>query len=86
MLKEIIAGWLNYGFQSEEAEAMARERAKVCSKCENAESGFIVSLIGDEIKDIEGLVCRLCNCPLSGLTRSPESKCKIDKWKANSKQ
>ena len=86
MLKEIISGWSNYVFPSEEIEQMAMERAKVCSECEHVEKGLVAELIGDRIEDIEGLVCGLCHCPLSGLLRSEESKCKIDKWKPYHKQ
>ena len=61
---------------------MAKSRAIECAKCDHAEYGIIAELIDDEIKDIRGLKCSLCDCPLSGLLRSPEEKCKIDKWQA----
>lgn len=81
-LNNIITGWKNYVFESKEIESMAKARAVECAKCENAEWGYFPSLVEDRIKDVRGLSCTLCSCPLSGLLRSPESKCKIEKWQA----
>lgn len=68
-------------FPDKAIEALAHERASVCGKCEHAVKGMIAVMIEDEIEDIEGLVCGLCNCPLSGKIRSVESKCEDGKWK-----
>lgn len=64
---------------------MAEARAIECAKCEHSVKGFVASLVNDEIKDIEGLVCNLCDCPLSGLLRSPDETCKANKWQARTK-
>ena len=64
---------------------MAKARAVECAKCDNAEWGFVAMLFEDGIKDIKGLKCGLCDCPLSGLLRSPEESCKIGKWQARTK-
>lgn len=80
VLKEIVAGWSNFIFPSAEIEAEARKRAKVCSKCDHAVTGSIMRFVGDDIECIEGLVCDLCDCPLSAKTRSMDSKCEAGKW------
>lgn len=79
---EITSGWINLKFPSPEIEEMAKKRAKICSKCPEAVPGtWLQAIVGDDqIKEISGLKCRLCNCPLSAKDRSPDSSCPIDKW------
>ena len=79
-LQNIIDGWKYYAFEDKAIEEMALKRAKICGKCEHAVKGVVAQFIDDDIKDIKGMVCNLCTCPLSGLTRSPNEKCKADKW------
>lgn len=79
-LQNIIDGWRGYLFEGKETEAMAMKRAKVCADCEHAVTGMIAQFIEDDIKDIEGLVCGLCDCPLSAKCRSKFETCKAGKW------
>jgi len=79
-LSSILTGWKNYAWESEEVREMAEARAKECGKCDSAVSGPVPTFIVDKIKDIEGLVCNECDCPLSALLRSPKEKCKQKKW------
>lgn len=81
-LANIIDGWSNYAFEGEDVRKMALERAEHCGKCPHAVKRFYAALVVDEIKDIEGYVCNLCSCPLSALLRSPDEKCKDNKWQA----
>ena len=84
-INNILIGWKNVVFESKEIEQMARSRAIKCAKCEHAVTGWIAVMIEDSIEDIEGLKCGKCDCPLSALLRSPDSKCKLNKWQANKK-
>ena len=79
-LNNILQGWKNYAFESKEIESMAKARAVECAKCELAVYGLVSSLVDDRIEDIKGLKCSMCDCPLSGLLRAPDEKCKLDKW------
>lgn len=81
-LINILSGWKNYVFENEEVETMAKNRAVHCATCENAEYGFVQSLINDEIKDIKGMICNKCDCPLSAKLRSPNENCPKGLWQA----
>ena len=84
-LNNILQGWKNYVWESVDIKGMATARAFECAKCDKAVYGMVASLIDDEIKDIKGLKCSLCDCPLSGLLRSPGESCKENKWQARTK-
>lgn len=79
-LQSILEGWKNYFFENQEAEIMAKLRAVECAKCPFAEKKWYAELINDELKDIEGMVCAKCDCPLSSKLRSKEEKCPESKW------
>lgn len=64
---EIKEGWKNYMFPNEKVEQIAKKRASICSDCD--QNGFGV--------------CKACGCPLAAKTRSPESKCPLNKWEIN---
>lgn len=64
---EIKEGWKNYIFPNQEIEEMAEKRAIICSDCDK--NGFGV--------------CQECGCPLVAKTRSPKSKCPLNKWEIN---
>ena len=78
--RTIINGWTNYINSNPAIELMAMERAKVCGKCEHAKEGMIAQFMDDEVKQIKGLECALCMCPLSTKLRAVEETCLIDKW------
>lgn len=81
MLKEIIGGWKNYYFENKEVEAIAKSRAVVCSTCPHAKHSEFIDIIDNKPEAMKGLVCDVCNCPLSKKTRSLTSKCDLSKWK-----
>lgn len=85
--KEIASGWANYIFPNPEVEKIAIERAKICSKCPNAIHGtWLEGYVKDKsIKEVSGLKCNICNCPLSAKCRSKDSECPEDKWPAITK-
>lgn len=73
---EISEGWTNLVIKDPEIEAMAKERATECAKCPHAVPGkWIQSMPDKSIKEIEGLKCEICTCPLSAATRSPKKEC-----------
>jgi len=78
--RSIINGWANYIFEKPEIELMAMERAKACSKCEHASHAAILDFFEDEVKEIKGMVCDFCDCPLSTKLRSIEEKCPLGLW------
>ena len=56
-------------------------RATICKKCPNAIIGTYEKFMPDEtLKEIQGLKCNLCKCPLSTKLRSKKEKCPIGKW------
>lgn len=80
-LKAILKGWENYIFTDPEVEAKAKERAKICANCPMAKKGTYPQLMKDyTLKDVEGMVCGVCGCPLSTLLRQDEKKCELNKW------
>lgn len=78
MISNIVSGWVN--FIAGNYGNLAKTRAKICSKCPNYTTGWYTSIIKDDIKEINGLLCGLCGCPLSTLLRDPKSKCKAGNW------
>jgi len=81
MLKEIIGGWKNYYFENEAVETIAKIRAEVCSTCPHAKHSEFIEIIDFKPEPMKGLVCDVCDCPLSKKTRSLTSKCDLNKWK-----
>lgn len=54
-----------------------KRRAKICMDCPAAKYSKLLSLIKDELKEVEGMVCDECGCPLVAKTRSSD---KCYKW------
>lgn len=77
-MKKIIQGWKAY--LKNEKRGLAKNRAKVCKVCEHAIVGTYEKIMKDEIKEIKGLKCKVCGCPLSTKLRSEDSKCPKNKW------
>lgn len=65
IVKEILDGLTNYAFKTPQIEALAYERAEVCSVCEFLNVNR----------------CGKCGCFVIFKARSPKSKCPINKWK-----
>ena len=80
-LKDIYNGWKSYIVNDEIDLEVAKLRAKECSSCDKKVIGtFEIFLPDYQIKEIQGLKCGVCNCPLSTATRSKDYKCPIGKW------
>ena len=78
-IEQIKQGWQNYLDRSEYDDEIVNKRAKICSNCDHAKQGKLLTFIKDELKEIQGFYCGLCTCPLSAKIRS-ESKCDIQRW------
>ena len=82
-LKDIINGWGAYVINDETSKEIAKARAKKCSVCDKSVriKGLMEVLLPDySIKEIQGLKCSVCSCPLSTATRSKNYKCPFGKW------
>jgi hypothetical protein len=79
-LDNIINGWKNFILKSEVTELIAVERAIKCVECRHAKNGFLTAFINDDLKQIKGVYCEKCKCPLSAKLRSENEKCPIGKW------
>ena len=83
--KNFFSGWGNWLTDNPEAAKMAKERAKACQDCIFSVKSKYLDWVGDDIKEIEGYVCDMCDgCPLSAKLRASESECEHpdgSKWK-----
>lgn len=81
-IKEIVEGWKNYAFTDPKIEELAEYRAGICGECPEPQPGLFQVLDNStmKFKQVEGLVCNQCGCPLSAKTRSPNSACPLNKW------
>lgn len=80
----IISGWKNVIFKNKDIEELANVRAKICASCPEANKKYKFKqfLPGEKIatKEIEGLACNVCGCPLSAKIRQVLENCPQDKW------
>jgi hypothetical protein len=75
----IIEGWKKY-LQGEVTE-LEKKRAEICKACPHAVVGSYEKLMPDfELKEIQGLKCDVCKCPLSTKLRANDEKCPLGKW------
>jgi hypothetical protein len=82
-IKDILSGWKNYIIDDPAIEAMAKQRAKICSTCPQAKEGKFTAVLKDyRIHEIEGLYCGKCLCPLSAKVRSENETCPLNKWQS----
>ncbi len=63
-LRSIYDGWKHIVWSSKEVEAVAMERAKICSECALSKMSF----------------CKQCGCYIPAKIRSMTEKCPINKW------
>lgn len=78
-ISNIISGWKKYIKGELTDDEM--ERAKKCAVCPHAVVGVYEKFMPDNsLKEIEGLKCGKCDCPLSTKIRSANEYCPIGKW------
>ena len=54
-------------------------RASICEVCPSAKYKKHLDFVDDELKEIQGLVCLECSCPIIAKVRSTD-KCPLGKW------
>jgi hypothetical protein len=82
-LASIIEGWSNHLTGDTNSSRVAYNRSVHCAVCVHAvKSGEVIARLvgGDQIKEIQGYKCNLCNCPLSTKLRSLQASCPAQKW------
>ena len=58
-----------------------KRRASICKGCPSAVIGRYEKLMPDySLKEVRGLKCDECGCPLSTKIRSKNEKCPLEKW------
>jgi len=68
VLSEIYNGWKNLIFENETIEVIAKERIRICvEEC-------------DKLNEINA--CKECGCYMPAKTRSPHSRCPLNRWNA----
>ncbi len=81
---KILKAWANVIIKDDNVEQEAKRRAQICSKCEFAKHGKLLTFVKDELKEIEGLYCSDClGCPLIAKIRG-DVICR--KWKQDTQQ
>jgi hypothetical protein len=80
--QDILDGYSYLVVKDSAIEEMAQHRASICSKCTQAKySGTVNTIVVDnKIKEIKGLRCAVCACPISGIVRAEEKVCPLGKW------
>lgn len=79
-LRNILTGWKNFISKSEVTEMVARVRAEKCNNCEDKEHTILTAFVNENLKDVKGYKCKICQCPLSPKIRSLNEKCPKKLW------
>lgn len=79
-IDSIIQGWSNFIDKSDVTEDLAKQRAMACSPCPSAKRGKLLAFIKDDLKQVEGIYCKECQCPLSAKIRSQKETCPLNRW------
>ncbi len=80
-LKNIVNGWKSYIINDSVTIDIAKKRASICADCDKpVKGGFEILMPDFSIKEIQGLKCSVCGCPLSTATRSENYNCPLKKW------
>ena len=79
-INNILSGWSNFILKSEVTEELAKKRALVCIDCSECVKSKLTAFVNDDIKQIKGYKCNICNCPLSAKLRTEKEKCPLNKW------
>ena len=73
----IISAWMQVfkGVTTQEHT----NRAKICNGCLYATYKAYTDFIDDDLKEVKGFICGVCNCPLIAKIRSTDN-CPKNKW------
>jgi hypothetical protein len=81
-MQHIVDGWTNLIIEDPVAEEIALSRASICAGCPFAEmsTGLHTVVVDNKTKQIRGMKCGKCGCPLSAKVRSLNDHCPEGKW------
>jgi len=80
-LSGIYNGWKNYLFPNQKVEKLAKGRALICAQCPDAVYGTYEKLMKDwTLKEVKGMKCNQCGCPLSTKLRNVDEQCPKGLW------
>ena len=82
VLRNIVDGWTNLVLPDQVNEELALKRANICAKCPFAKmsSGTYTIIVDNRTKNIRGMSCGKCGCPLSAKGRAKNDSCPEGKW------
>lgn len=82
ILSNIIDGWYNLLIPNQTSEELALQRAKICAHCPEAvmDTAVHTIVVDNKTKNVRGLKCGVCHCPLSAKVRSSQDRCPLGKW------
>ena len=75
-ISKIIKAWLQVAKGSTTMEH--KQRSSICQSCDHAIYKKYLDFIDDDLKEVRGMVCNLCDCPLIAKIRSSDV---CVKWK-----
>jgi len=73
----IIKAWIKV--KNKLVNPEIKKRAEICDKCPSARYKRYLDFVDDELKDVQGMVCLECSCPIIAKIRSTD-KCPLQKW------
>jgi len=76
-ISKIIKGW--YRVANGKTTKEDKRKADICNECEFANYKNYLDFVDDELKNVKGFVCELCDCPLIAKIRSGD-ECPANKW------
>jgi len=79
-IANILEGWSNLLSKDATTERVAEARAEICGRCPFAVEKKILIFVKDDFKEIEGMACERCNCPLSAKIRATKETCPENLW------
>jgi hypothetical protein len=80
LVSNILNGWYHLAIKDETTEKEAERRAEICARCPFAVSKTLLIFVKDDLKEIEGMACERCSCPLSAKIRSTNETCPEKLW------
>ena len=74
MIKEWIKAYREFPTDED------RRRAEICKSCDYAKHSEFLELIKGKVRDVRGLYCDLCKCPLVAKIKTKDKKHICPKW------
>ena len=58
----------------------SKRRSEICAKCPLKEKRFYADFVNAEIKEVQGYVCTVCDCPIATNIFATEPKNICKEW------